>query len=125
MSTKKAPTERSEQAQPSTQTSKARALLKATLQTDVDFIKSMRDYFEKTQCVLPRYQNWLHFEFNEANWNIVDKMRQSPCCGQMLVSMNRDVKLMSCGVCKMTHYCNRECQRHSHTECASPSSRTS
>ena len=47
-----------------TEPSKARALLKATLQTDVDFIKSMREYYEKTQCELPRYQNLLHFEFD-------------------------------------------------------------
>ena len=38
-------------------------------------------------------------------------MRQCRCCGQVLVSMDRDVKLMSCGVCKITHYCNRECQK--------------
>jgi hypothetical protein len=93
------------------QSSKARALLKATLQTDVHFIESMRVYSEKTQGVLPRYENRLHFDFDETMWNVVDKMRQCRSCGQILVSTNRDVKLMSCGVCKITHYCNKECQK--------------
>jgi len=103
--------EHSEPARPNMQTSKARALLKATLQTDVQFKESMRVYLEKTQGVLPRYKNRLHFNFDEAMWNFVDKMRQCHSCGQILVSMNRDVKLMSCGVCKKAHYCNRECQK--------------
>jgi hypothetical protein len=93
------------------QQSKARTLLKATLQTDVQFKESMRVYFEKTHSILPCYKNRLHFDFDEAMWNFVDKMRQCHSCGQMLVSMNRDVKLMSCGVCKKAHYCNRECQK--------------
>jgi len=93
------------------QTSKARTLLKATLQTDVQFKESMRVYSEKTQCVLPRYENRLHFDFDETKWNVVDKTRQCRACGQILMSTNRDVKLMSCGVCKLTHYCNKECQK--------------
>jgi len=50
------------------QTSKARTLLKATLQTDVQFIESMRVYSEKTQCVLPRYENRLHFRQSGTLW---------------------------------------------------------
>jgi len=92
-------------------TRKARALLKASLQTDVQFKESMRVYFEKTQGVLPRYKNRLHFDFNEQMWNVVDKMRQCRSCGQILVSTDSGVKLMSCGVCKNVHYCNRECQK--------------
>jgi hypothetical protein len=71
----------------------------------------MREYYKETQGELPRYQNRLHFEFDEARWAIVDMMRQCRSCGQVLVSMNRDVKLMSCGVCKITHYCNKTCQK--------------
>jgi len=103
--------ESSKQAQPNMQTSKARTLLKATLQTDVQFKESMRVYLQKTKGVLPRYKNRLQFDFNEEMWNLVDKMRQCSSCGQILVSMNRDVKLMSCGVCKSAYYCNRECQK--------------
>jgi len=93
------------------QTSKTRTQMKATLQTDVHFIESMRVYFEKTHCVLPRYDNRLYCDFDEKMWNIVDQTRQCCSCGQMLMSMNSDVKLMSCGVCKITHYCARDCQK--------------
>ena len=71
----------------------------------------MRVYLEKTHGVLPRYKNRLHFNSSEQMWDVVDKMRQCRSCGQILVSVNREVKLMSCGVCKNTHYCNRECQK--------------
>ena len=50
------------------QTSKARTLLKGTLQTDVQFKESMRVYLEKTKGVLPRYKNRLQFDFNEEMW---------------------------------------------------------
>jgi len=103
--------EDSEQAQPKMQTSKARTLLKASLQTDVQFKESMRVYLEKTQGVLPRYKNRLHFNSSEQMWDVVDKMRQCRSCGQILVSMNREVKLMSCGGCRNVHYCHRECQK--------------
>jgi len=103
--------EHSEHTALSMQTSKARMLLKATLQTDVQFKESMRVYLEKTQGVLPRYKNRLHFNSSEQMWDVVDKMRQCRSCGQILVSMNREVKLMSCGVCKKAHYCHRECQK--------------
>ena len=86
------------------QTSKARTLLKATLQTDVHFLESMRVYCQKTQCVVPCYENRLHFDSDEAMWNVVDQMQQCQSCGQILVSTNRDV-------CTVTNYCNKQCQR--------------
>ena len=85
-------------------TSKARTLLKATLQTDVHFLESMRVYCQKTQCVVPCYENRLHFDSDEAMWNLVDQMQQCQSCGQILVSTNRDV-------CTVTNYCNKQCQR--------------
>jgi len=93
------------------QTSKARTLLKATLQTDVQFLESVRVYSEATQCELPRYENRLHFDLTEVECADLDRLRQCSFCGKMLMSMLRNVKLMSCGVCKATHYCNRECQK--------------
>jgi len=104
-------TESSEDSPPKMQTSKARTLLKATLQTDVQFKESMRVYLQKTQGMLPRYKNRLHFNSSEQMWDVVDKMRQCRSCGQILVSMNREVKLMSCGGCRNAHYCHRECQK--------------
>ena len=85
-------------------TSKARTLLKATLQTDVHFLESMRVYCQKTQCAVPCYENRLHFDSDEAMWNLVDQMQQCQSCGQILVSTNRDV-------CTVTNYCNKQCQR--------------
>ena len=93
------------------QTSKARTLLRATLQTDVQFLESVRVYCEETQCAPPRYENRLHFGLTEVECAVLDQMRQCTSCGKVLMSMLRDVKLMSCAVCKVTHYCNRECQK--------------
>lgn len=93
------------------QRSKARTLLRATLQTDVQFLESVRVYSEATQCELPRYENRLHFDLTKAECEVLDRIRLCGSCGTMLMSKLRNVKLMSCGVCKVTHYCNRECQK--------------
>ena len=91
--------------------SKTRALLKHTLHTDVQFVHSMRAYLKKTQGLCTFYENRLHFDANSAMWTFVDNTRQCRCCGLVLGSMHAKVKLMSCAACKITHYCNRACQK--------------
>jgi len=92
-------------------TSKTRALVKEALETDVGFVDKMRCYLSKTQGAPAFYENRLPFEDSETMWKYVDQSRQCRCCGQMLVSAISKVKLMSCGTCRVTYYCDRACQR--------------
>lgn len=93
------------------QTSKARMLLKETLHTEVEFLDSMYAHLKTTEGTCAFYENRLHFESSEQMWRFVDHTRQCRCCGQVLASTYSSVKLMSCGACKVVHYCNRECQK--------------
>jgi len=53
----------------------------------------------------------LHFDTDRGLWKMADIFRQCSCCGQMLASHGRNGKLLSCVTCKVTHYCDRACQK--------------
>ena len=113
---------------------KSRTLVRKTLQTDVQFQDKMRVYIEEAQLErdmmdptkIPRrwdvldlidvptrtfYDNRLHFDTDGALWKMADITRQCSCCGQMLASLAGNGKLLSCATCKVTHYCDRACQK--------------
>ena len=69
----------------------------------------MHVYLLKTCGDSTFYDNQLHFDTEEGFWMFVDLSLHCSCCGQMFVSDGSNGKLLSCAVCKVTHYCDRAC----------------
>jgi len=96
---------------PSMQHSKSRRLLKEVLHTQKEFKHKLHAYMLKPGAKHTFYDNRLPCHSTDLMWDNVDSGRQCRCCGQLLVSGDRAVKLMSCSKCKITHYCDKVCQK--------------
>ena len=96
---------------PSMQHSKSRKLLKGVIHTQHEFDHKLRAYLLKTGVKHNFYDNQLPCHSTNLMWDNVDSGWQCCCCGQMLVSGDGAVKLMSCSKCRITHYCDRVCQK--------------
>jgi len=92
-------------------TKKLHKVMQKTLQTDVEFQDKVRAYVVKTHGDGTFYENRLHFDKDDGFWAMVELSRQCSCCGQMLISYGGNGKLLSCGGCKLVHYCDRKCQK--------------
>jgi len=91
---------------------------------DTKFQDKMRLYLLKTHGKSTFFDNRLHFDTGDGTWMFVDASRQCSCCGQILTSHGQNGKLLSCGTCRTTHYCDRACQKrhwkHGHKSVCRP-----
>ena len=103
---------------------KIRSVVRKTLLLETLFLDKMRLYLLQTNGNSTFYDNRLHVAEGGSTWKFVDVTRQCSCCGQMLVMNEVNNKLLSCGKCKTTHYCNRACQKrdwkHGHKSVCRP-----
>jgi len=91
--------------------SKSRILLRECLNIKDIFEARLDSYCKKTGAKDTFYQNSLVCVTTDEFWDLVDNARQCRCCGQILVSYDGHVKMMSCGKCRVCHYCDRQCQK--------------
>jgi len=77
----------------------------------MEFKRKMVVYLVKTGGKSTFYDNRLPFETHEGFLMMVDMGRHCSCCGQMFMGDGSNAKLLSCAVCKVTHYCDRACQK--------------
>jgi len=105
-------------------TQKVRSFMRNTLLSNKKFKDKMRLYLLKTHGTSTFYDNRLAFDSGGGTWMFVEASRQCSCCGQMLASHGKNGKLLSCGTCKTTHYCDRACQKrhwkHGHKSVCRP-----
>jgi len=90
---------------------KVRSFVRKALLVESNFLNKMRLYLREKDGNSSFCDNRLRVTKGGGTWMFVDPTRQCSCCGQILAINSIKGKLLSCGTCKTTHYCDRACQK--------------